>query len=190
MNNLPKVLNGISVAFPLVMVLTDTGCAHAQQNKSISYGDCAYVDVGEVDESTLTREEIIKRMEENLFAGLDNTEECMKAAVATSSKKIGDAAGGVTGFGGNQASVSSGSIEARSSGQSGNYAGSGGEADQAQSNSNSASNSSEASSGSSPNSVTTGNSAVCDTVSRGLAEANTDKEKAHWSGLSQKYNCN
>ncbi|WP_334012532.1 hypothetical protein [Alteromonas sp. S167] len=172
------------------MILTTSGCAHAQQNKNVSYGDCAYVDIGEVDESTLTREEIIKRMEENLFAGLDNTEECMKAAVATSSKKIGDAAGGVTGFGGNQASDSSGSIEASSSGQPGNYVGSGGEADQDQSNSNSENNSGAASSGSSPNSVTTGNSAVCDTVSRGLAEVKTDEEKAHWSGLSQKYNCN
>lgn len=163
----------------------------AQQDVSPTYyRDCAYVDLGEVDGHKLTREEKLKRLEEDLFGALDKTEDCMQKATATSAELIAGAAGGGAG-GSEMAGDASGGT-----GDSGAGTGS--------ANGTSAANvqnptqqnmplgnqqGGKQSSGSIGGPANQGSSAVCDAVNVGLKDATTDAEKKHFEGLRQQYGC-
>ena len=156
---------------------------YATEPEPIYYQDCAYLEFDNIDSETLTRDEEIALVDENFFAALDRTAECMNQAAAAGAGRIGDAAGsqnagqsaGATGTAGAMQNVGDGSAPATQTEQSqttqqtkrGDTSGIDTERDAAKS----------------------GSSAVCDAVKEGLAEATTQAEKTHWQNLKTEYGC-
>ncbi|MGM0526717.1 MAG: hypothetical protein ACQEQ8_11075 [Pseudomonadota bacterium] len=142
----------------------------------VRYGDCSYVDLGEVDDTHMTREEKAQALEMELFSSLDKSEACMSAAAAQGAEEVADAAGGA----GNTAGTLDGTDADDSTSDSSQQA-----SETAEVQSGSPENSKDSDRGQ----ASKGSSAVCDAVATGLANATTEAEKEHFQQLKNEYGC-
>lgn len=167
------------VASMLVLLSCSLGAQQDEKATPTYYSDCAYIDLGEVNDRKLTQEERIRQMELDLFDALDETEECMTSALQSGAQSIAAAAASGQGQGGGQG-------QGAGQGQTDSAAAQGEQLMQAQTQNT---QQTQSTSGSVGQSAQTGSSAVCDAVKAGLESASTEKEKAHFKQLSEQYGC-
>ncbi|GGW81474.1 hypothetical protein [Alteromonas halophila] len=178
---------GIRLVMPYLIALLSTllpVSVQATDPEPVYYQDCAYIEFDDIDNDALTRNEEIALIDENFFAALDRSAECMNSAAATGAGKIGDAAGNA---GGGQGAAGGQSGNAGSSGQA---SGSGSPVPIAEQQQN-PQQTTDTTKGIDTQRGTSsgGSSAVCDAVKEGLASATTQAEKEHWQGLAAEYGC-
>jgi hypothetical protein len=145
---------------------------HQKTDSPIYYNDCAAIEFDDVDESKLTKQELIARMDMGLEDTLNNSEECMRSAANAGSQRFTGAGGGSQGTGSGQST----GIGSQGSAQ---------QTDAQQSQNTASSVSVESQKGPSKG----GSSAVCDTVKQGLAAATNEQENELYKGLMKEYNC-
>lgn len=154
---------------------------YATNPEPIYYQDCAYLEFDTIDNDALTRDEEIALVDENFFAALDRTAECMNQAATAGAGRIGDAAGssgaGAAGAAGAITSVGSGRASGSQTQQPVTQT-----TPQTQSGDTTGIDTQRGN-------AKRGSSAVCDAVKEGLASATTPAEETHWQNLSAEYGC-
>jgi hypothetical protein len=169
----PKKIKALTI---LLLGLSLPACAQTLRQKAVSpiyYNDCAYIDFDDVDESTLTKQELIARMDMGLEDTLNKSEECMRSAANAGSQRFTGAGGGAQGTGSGQSagSVAQGPAQQNDSQQE-------------------SQNTESLDSKDSPKGPNNGGSnAVCDAVKQGLTSATNEQEKQHFKGLMKEYRC-
>ena len=106
---------------PLALLLNALifASAGAQTSEAPTYyQDCAVLDFGEQDLSTMTEAEKIQALDDSLFGALNQSEECMNAAAQSSAQSVASAAGQGTGQGAGAGNTSSTSSSGAGAGQS------------------------------------------------------------------------
>lgn len=181
--------SAVSLSLPACALQQQNAQTQAQgQNtsKAVSnYSDCSQINFNDIDSRELTREELIKRMDDDFEANLSKSEKCMAEAVASGAGRLGGTGGSGAGTGAGAGS-STGNSAAGSSNTSADSSSSGTDSQQSQQNQNAASASSaEHQKGKGGQ----GSSSVCDAVKQGLTSATTDAEKQHFRGLMEQYGC-
>lgn len=165
-----------SLTLPACAQQPVTAAAPVTKN-STAYGDCALIDFKDIDSKTLTKAELVQKMDQDFADNLNNSEKCMAEAINTGTGRMSAAGAGA----GNAGDVAVTGNQAIGAAQSESSTG-----QQAQGGSEAAS---------SPSAVTKrgqgqpGSSAVCDTVKQGLAAATTDSERKHFQDLMTQYGC-
>lgn len=171
---------------PLALLLNALifASAGAQTSEAPTYyQDCAVLDFGEQDLSTMTEAEKIQALDDSLFGALNQSEECMNAAAQSSAQSVASAAGQGAGAGNTSSTSSSGAGAGQSSSQSST------ESQESSTNTQTTTSSSDPSKQSVGGQAKGGSSAVCDAVIAGLQGATTESEKAHFQALKEQYGC-
>lgn len=178
MPGIEKVFWSLTVALSYFVA----NSVYATDPEPIYYQDCAYLEFGDIDNDALTRDEEIALIDEDFFAALDRTAECMNQAATAGAGRIGDAAGSQT------AGQGAGAAGATPRVGSGSASGTQTESSPTQTT--------QQTKGGDTTGVDTqregakrGSSAVCDAVKEGLASATTQSEQQHWQKLSAEYGC-
>lgn len=175
---------------PLALLLNALifASAGAQTSEAPTYyQDCAVLDFGEQDLSTMTEAEKIQALDDSLFGALNQSEECMKAAAQSSAQSVASAAGQGTGQGAGAGNTSSTSSSGAGAGQSSSQSST--ESQESSTNTQTTTSSSDPSKQSVGGQAKGGSSAVCDAVIAGLQGATTESEKAHFQALKEQYGC-
>lgn len=168
-----------------VFLLTLPACAQqpvtaapaAATKNSTAYGDCALIDFKDIDSSTLTKAELVQKMDQDFADNLNNSEKCMAEAINTGAGRI-SAAGAGAGNTGDVAATGNQAVGEAQLESTANQQAQGGQ--EAASSQSAVTKKGQGQSGS---------SAVCDTVKQGLAAATTDSEKKHFQDLMTQYGC-
>ncbi len=177
--------SAVSLSLPACALQQQNAQTQAQNtSKAVSnYSDCSQINFNDIDSRELTREELIKRMDDDFEANLSKSEKCMAEAVASGAGRLGGAGGSGAGAG---TGSSTGNSAAGSSNTSADSSSSGTDSQQSQQNQNAAgASSAEHQKGKGGQ----GSSSVCDAVKQGLTSATTDAEKQHFRGLMEQYGC-
>lgn len=181
-------VSAVSLSLPACALQQQNAQTQAQaQNtsKAVSnYSDCSQINFSDIDGRELTREELIKRMDDDFEANLSKSEKCMAEAVASGAGRLGGAGGSGAGTG--AGAGSNGSSSAAGSSNTSADSSSGTDSQQSQQNqSATGASSAEQQKGKGGQ----GSSSVCDAVKQGLTSATTDAEKQHFRGLMEQYGC-
>lgn len=172
--------SAVSLSLPACALQQQNAQTQAQNaSKAVSnFSDCSQINFNDIDSHELTREELIKRMDDDFEANLSKSEKCMAEAVASGAGRLGGAGGSGAGTGAGTGSSTGNSAAGSSS--------SGTDSQQSQQNQNAAgASSAEHQKGKGGQ----GSSSVCDAVKQGLTSATTDAEKQHFRGLMEQYGC-
>ncbi len=142
-----------------------------------AFSDCSLIDFKDIDSQSLTKAELVQKMEQDFADNLNNNEKCMSEAVTAGAGRISAAGAGASPTA--DATVTT----QQSTGL--------GESDSQQPQ-NAQAGQEQISATSKPTvkgQGQQGSSAVCDTIKQGLAAATTETEKTHFRGLMEQYGC-
>lgn len=142
-----------------------------------AFTDCSLIDFKDIDGQSLTKAELVQKMDQDFADNLNNSEKCMSEAVTAGAGRISAAGAGAS----QTADATATTQQSTGSGVTDSQQLQNAQAGQEQIN---ATSKPTAKGQGQP-----GSSAVCDTIKQGLASATTESEKTHFQALMNQYGC-
>lgn len=160
---------------PQTSTTTPPASQPASSNKAFT--DCSLIDFKDIDSTSLTKAELVQKMEQDFADNLNNNEKCMSEAVTAGAERISAAGASAAQTAGATATTQQVTGLGDSDSQQPQNAQAGQEQISATSKPTAKGQGQQ------------GSSAVCDTIKQGLAAATTESEKTHFRGLMDQYGC-